>query len=372
MKSITVNHFTGIRNVVSIRHLAPENLAAALDCDLTDTGALPKCRGYQLALSAPISAAYSSQEQAGYVVSNGKLCRFADNRLVELADSTATEFCDFGQEVFSNDGLRIKGDSVTDIKLDPPIIAPVLSPTSGDLPPGRYIVAYTFINQDGLESGSSPVSVIELQSTSGISVAPIQSGYRVNLYISDAGGTVLYDSENVQMAQENVLANGFPENAEKIAFYDTKLFVSKPLDNGDTIIYFSQPYYFHLWKHLQDYLIIPGRVNAMMSARDGLVIGTDSDIWVYNGAGVGLLADYGVPKGKSMAQTPDKNVLIHTKRGQCVALPFQNLTETKCSLKPGEHCSTAYVEHGGISQFLVLTDGKGKAYNPNFLTEDYD
>jgi len=108
---------------------------------------------------------------------------------------------------------------------------------------------------------------------------------------------------------------------------------------------------------------VPGEVRDMKPVDGGLIIATDCAIHFYDGERLNMLANYGVPRGRSIVQTPNKGVKIFSNRGVCEAMPFANLTETKALFAPGNLVSSSLVDQDGIQKFVTLSDGSGNPYN---------
>lgn len=363
---MNINNFLGIRNQSPIRSIPDNALTTAFDIDIDDVGIITQRPGFASAKAiSSVTSAYSTLDQSGYVVSSGTLYRILpDLSIIPIIASTATSFCDEAKTLFTNDGLRVDNNTATNIKLQSPASPPVLSVILGDMPAGTYSATYCYRSTTGLESGSSPIASIELETDGGISIAPITppAGYTVNIYMTDANGTVFYDNNGIQLNDVQILAESFPDDVEQIAYHENRLWVSRSLPNGSTIIWYSAPYHYHLYNLQKDYIIIPGAVHAIMSSDQGLVIGTDAAIYVY-GERLDKLVDYGIVQGRAFTRLPDKTVMMATKRGACAFPPFSNITEKKASFPPGLQCSTALVQQDGINKFVTVTDGSGTAYN---------
>jgi hypothetical protein len=366
-RSSPIESFKGIRNTVGQRSIENSAVYDASDVSIGDAGDFLQRPGYEKSKALSITSAYSTQEKTAYVVSGWTLNRLDEGlALIPLMASTATEFCDYGKILFTNDGIKVDGEDVVNLVLLPPENPLSLSATEGDMMPGIYRATYTY-SRDGLESGSAPEASIELNAVGGISIAPITApnGQKARVYLTEANGTVFYALDNgVQLNPLNVLADHFPHDTDKVAYFNTRLYVSKPLQSGQSLLYWSQPFHYQLFDWVKDFIVVPGEIRGMVEAESALIVATDSRIYAYDGAVLTTLAEYGCPRGRPICKQPDNTVLIHSDRGVCKALPFQNLTQAKCSLAPGLACSTQTLDMDGISQFVALNDGGGKAYNP--------
>jgi hypothetical protein len=372
-----INSFLGIRNTSPPRSIANNALADAVNLDIDNSGILTRRAGFALSKAiTSITSAYTATNLDSYVVAGGDLLRLLpDLSTIALAPSSATAFADSGDIVFTNDGLKIDGDSVVNIRLPTPVLPPTLSGSASEFNGNNHVETYsaTYCYRSiatGIESGSAPIASLTVdQDTGGVSVntpaAP--DGYSARVYVTEANGTVYYSDNGSQLNPVQVLADPFPSDIEQIAFYQSKLYLSQSLPNGSTVLWFSKPFYYHLYDWAKDYLIIPGRVLALMGTVYGLLAATDSAIYLYADGALKLLAGYGVIPGRPFLKLPDDRVLMHTQRGQCMGIlveqRLENITEKKVSFAPGSQCSTALVHRNGIQQFIVLNDGAGTAFN---------
>lgn len=366
---MVITQFLGIRNTEPVRSIPDSACSDAVNVDVSVTGAISQRNGYSVAKTIPITTAYSTFDQVGYLITNGNLARVGnDLSITTLGPSTATAFSDFGGVLFTSDGLKVQSDVVTNLKIPSPSIAPSLSVTSGVREAGAYSVCYTYRSAEGLEGGSSPIATVTLTSVGDVTVAAIPApvGFTTVVYVTDVDGTVYYNYAGVQLAQYQTLAQPFPDNVDQIAFHDSRLYVSQLQSNGSTVIWFSNPYLYHIYDAVNGYVIVPGKVHGMMSSNGGLIIGTESAIYVYEGEVLTTLETYGVIAGRPFARGTDKTVYMRTKWGVCKALPFENLSVNKTSFPKGKQCSTALIYQDGLQKFIALSDGSGEPFNARY------
>ena len=363
----TINSFFGVRNTSPARSIPDNALTAATDVDIDDAGILTRRRGYVSSKSIPnITSTYTTRDGVSYVVADGQISRLDDGlNLHTLAPSTANCFCDLGANLFTNDGLRIQNDEVTDLATLVALVGPTMTDAPGTWPAGTYSAVFTYHKAPmGLEGATSPTSSITIEEGRCVfAVAPVVAGYVATIYMTDADGTVYYDSTGAALNPALLINDPITLGGSALAIFESSLYVATPLANGSTYIGFSLPYLYHLYDSMTKYIIVPGEVRAMMSVTGGLIIATDAAIFVWDGTVLVTLAPYGVPRGRSITLSPDDKAKIWTYRGVCEALPFANLTESKASFPAGKLCSTALVDHDGVQQFIALTDGSGTAYN---------
>lgn len=366
-----VKEFLGIRNTSPVRSIPDNALSAATDVDLDDAGILTQRNGYnRTALLTNVTTAYTTRGGITYVVANGMLSRVdASLSLVPIVASSATAFTDFGGVLFTNDGYKVQNDIAVDIT--PPGFnssAPSVVIAAGDWLPGQYSVTYCYRdNVTGIEGASSPITTVTLVANQAILVTPVPvyAGYTSVVYMTDAGGSVFYNSDNVQLRDVQILANPMPLGSAAMAIHDSSLWVAQPQPNGSTVVTYSAPFFYHLFDVVKNYIVVPGEVRAMESLPEGLLIGTDAAVYIYDEK-LNVLANYGVTAGRPFVRTPDNKVKFFTQRGVCEAMPFTNFTEDKALFPPGVQCSTALVDQNGIQKFVVLTDGSGLPYNTRY------
>lgn len=358
-----VSSFKGIHNTVSPRDIPDESVQDAVDVDITDAGGFVARAGHNKVTTLVIDAAYTTNTGRTYIVSNGSLQTVSPGpTLTTVASSTATEFCDSQNILFTNDGLMVYGELATNLKV-PVGMPPEVVVTAGTKLAGRYNILTTYTNSSGREGGTGQVVTVELDNPGEILVTPHEIiGCTANVYMTDVDGEVFYDTATGRKLLPDLVGTGvFPEEAACIEFHEAKLFVAE--DFGDyTVVRFSRPLVYHLFPD-RDYFIVPTKVTAMKSAGSGLIIGTADIIYAYVDGRLEVLAEYGVVPGRSMLKLPTGRVLIHTVRGVCGALPFEELTQDRVSLPMGSTCNVALMHSNGVRKYVALHDGVGEAFN---------
>lgn len=364
----SVTSFLGIRNTSPIRSIPDNALSAASDIDLDNEGIITRRHGYARAATiASITAAYCTANRTPYIVANGILSRVDDTLgVIPLASSSATAFADHSNVLFTNDGLKVQADATTNLVFPPRGEALQLAVNFGLWPAGKYTAVYCYRSTiSGIEGPSSEPASITIGNDQGVVVIPpaAVSGYEAVVYITDSNGSVFYDAAGVQINALQLGADVFPVGAEAIAFNEGSVYAAFPQSNGTSLIVWSYPAYHHLFNLAKNYCVVPGEVRDMKPISSGLLIATDSAIYIYADGALLEVANYGVPSGQSIAITSPGTAKIFTHQGVCEAPPFTNLTEAKAQFAPGKKCSTVLIERDGIQQFVVLTDGSGTPFN---------
>lgn len=366
-----ITSWLGIHNTNPPRSIPDNALADAVDVDIDDAGVLLRRPGYGISVAAVVESSYQTRDGVAYLVGAGRLSRVTDGlEWVDIAACDAREFADDGEYLFTSDGLMVFNNTAVNLKIPPPA-PPIVSLAAGNLPAGRYLITATQISPDGLMSGAAAVTTVELHAPGGIVINPVADpGYRAVVWMTEAtgdktGGEVFYSQQDGSILPEIFInASGFPDAVKQLEYFDGRLCAAVPFD-GHTAIYFSERNHFHLFNAAENFVVVPGHIQHMKATKDALLVGTAAELYATDLLQLTRLADYGVPAGRSMAVHPDNGqVYIHSNRGVCVAMPFQNLTDKVCFLPPGAHCSTHFVHQRGIQQFIALHDGEVTAFNP--------
>ena len=376
--TIDIKKFLGLRNVAQGRRLPVGSLSVAQNVDIDDEGGIVSRVGYSKALNlVSCSSAYAPMHKDyAYVVDNGNLYLVDAALNPYLLGAVGTDdikWCEAGNFVFLSSGHMVNGNLLLDWRVETPP-APICTTTFGNLSAGTYQLLMTKTTVDGRETGSSAVVAIELYSGNGINISNA-NGY--NVYMTEANGSVFYyvgsgisvitttANLTIPIHEPLILGTPLPDNIECIAFYDTSLYVSQYDSSSRTsTVYWSKPFRWHVFDVFGDYFQIPGEVRLLVGTPSKLIIGTERNIFAFDGDSMATLAYYGVPRGHQYALSQNNLALIYTVRGVCAIDEFNNLTLEKVSLAPGEYCSSAFVEQEGIEKFVVLTDATGTANNP--------
>lgn len=372
-----IDSFLGIRNTSPARSIPNNALWDAADVDIDDAGALLARPGYAQALPVPVDAAYQCRNGDAYLVGGGQLRQVtADLGLIGICPSRATAFTDQDGYLWTDDGWQVYQGAAANIKLPVPA-APQVQVVAGNRPAGWYHVVTTQVAPDGLMSPASAVVEVKLDTPGDFLVqADTAPGFTPRIWLTDglgdptAGGEVFYDAQGNVLDAAYLSADGFPDGAERIEWHDGRLCVSVYHD-GHGYIYYSGKHRYHLWDKAGGYCVIPGRVLDMRSTGERLIVATATHIYATDLSNLDTLAHYGVNPGDALRRHPGNGrVYIASLRGLCVALPFDNLTEKKCSLPLGGHASAHFMHRHGAEYFITLHDGgdaqptgSGRAFN---------
>ena len=380
--------FLGLYNREISRRLPTGALVVADNVDIDDAGGVVSREGYTL--SEPltnVTAAFATQdEQRLFVVDDGTLKLLQPGSTgVVLATGVSSDYIywlEVAEYVLMSTGHIIgPNNQVTSWRVPKPE-QPVVNLVSGSLPAGQYQVVHTYVDTSGGEGGASAPAIMNVADGSGLTVEPEYiTGYDVRVYVTDTNGAEYYfyrestagsveiaTTEGLTATLDEAQLRGYPapDGVEHLAFYEGRVWASE-FSGDQTVIWYSEPYWWNLFDLESSYIVIPDKVTMMVGHSQGLLIATNDEIYVYTAEeALVRLAQYGTPDGVPYTQDDTGKIYIWSNQGLCEALPFQNLTEQKVSLAAGNVCYTKLVEQNGRRKVVIMTDGNGSADNTLF------
>lgn len=391
-KTVQINRFRGVDNVSDPERLRNGWLRTAINVDVTPPGAVSRRPGYELVLAGGFTGAYATTEQGTermYVVDSGVLRQVhADMSTTDLLDGLSGAPMHWaevnGDTYFSNgpDKGCIRQDG-TVLPWDWPVPhAPLLSSHAGHMAPGRYSASCTYTLPDGRETGASEAQYLTLTDPGGLLLTDIPqlTGVQTNIYIGAADSTVMQHALTTALSAvtwdaspdalgDELLTYGLepaPASATIPAVWQGRIWLTEYAATSDvSAIWASEPMGFHLFNLQASFLQVPGEVVMLLPHAGGLVIGTRSCVYVWDGNTLATLAGYGVPAGHpGIVDRETGTCFFWTLRGLCRALPFENLTAGRLHVDPGTHASTAIVQMEGLKKLVTTTRPSGAVFNP--------
>ena len=373
-----IDSFLGIHNREQPRRLPKGALTKADNVDIDDAAGLILRTGYSSSLPlSNVTSAFSTQdERRSFIVSDGNLLLIKSDLSFEtIATGIASDYIhwlEVADTIIMSDGLIIAPDNQVSNWRIPRPSPPNITITSGNLRAGQYQLVVTNVDETGREGGASDIVTVNVENGSAIVV----DSTAARIYATDVNGSVFYyhasttidATINNTSPLDDAQLKGYaaPENTKHLAYFENKVFTAE-LDDGQSTVWFSQPYWHNLFDLQNDFIIIPGRVTCLAAVPQGLIIGTEDEIHVYTPEEVLYrLADYGMPSGKSFTIDDKGIIYLHTNQGLCTFPEFTNHTENKVSLPPGSVAHVDLIEQGGMRKIVVLTDNLTQADNKLF------
>lgn len=384
----SVKAFKGLNNTTDPVRLGLEWMETADNVDVTATGAIVTRTGYEKVLDAPISGAYATDDLSrAYVVSDGDLMRvLPDHSTVTLKTGMASgtvRWAEVNQQVHfiagTSSGIIMPDDEVRDWAWPMPGAATLMEGT-GSMPAGFYRVCFTYRFPDGRETGAGNAVALEMEADSALHVSnvPSYAGLETVAWIAArtttfhrlgvVSGSFVFDGDQDTLGDElqSRFTYSVPTPADEMCFWRGRFYVAQRIPFETTsVIWFSDPLAFHLFDLSASFLMVPGRVLMMAPTDQGLVIGTDKAISLYDGDALVQLAPYGSVEGFPYVVDPDtRKALFWTQRGICESAPFQNLTQNRLSVAPGLDVGVGLLASDGERRIIVSTRPGGSAFNP--------
>lgn len=389
MKTPQIKRFKGLNNVTDQLRLAMGWLARADNVNITDTGAIERRDGYSLSVPGVIGGAYATVDGTRmYVIDNGDLKHMRGGELITIREAVGTQpmhWAEVADDVYfangSAYGIITRAGNVRDW-IWPEPGTPALHAAGGGMAAGTYQVVCTYLMPDGRETGAGTPVAITLHDGESIQMVgiPQVDGLQTQVYVAPADSEVFQlafatssdqgswdagpDHLSIELAADR--AQSLPIGSTNPTLWAGQLYAMQYIPSANmTVIWISHPLGFHLFDLERGFISVPGRGTLMVGHEDGLIIGTDTHVYAYDGEKLATLAPYGAVPGWSHVHDEDtKNVLFWTTRGLCSALPFANLTLRQVSVAPGVQAGAALIRQDGAKRYVVSLIQGGSAYNP--------
>ena len=393
--------FLGLRNNVDPESFGREDLVAALNCDIDDSGGVGRRKGY----SAPVTANVDRDLWA-----SGALCLGVGSNALKqvhpdyttttlrsgLTASRPLSYAAVGDRAYYSNGIELgcvqNGANRTWGIAVPG--KPVLTAMSGTLTAGKYQVVITYLRNDSQESGTGLAATIEISSAGGIALSsiPVSTDAAVThkvIYAASVGGETLYRAGviansvttfsiiDAQKGTQPLLTQFLqpPPAGEHVAYWNGYMLVA-----AGARLYPSEPYAPELFDYRKAVPFLDA-LAMVAPVKGGVWLGLGSQIvwmtgdtpetWDYKAA-----ADYGVIPGTLWfadsgvigdgQATGDMAAFFASKRGLCVGSPggrLTNLTEARFAYPSMDRGAGIVRRHRGTNQFLVTLQGTELAGN---------
>lgn len=397
--------FEGIVNTKTGKEIGNKGLKAAQNCEIDDSKRIFRRNGYALFAAGAYRDGYALQDQSAlYAVIGTTLVRQKeDGTTVSIKTglnpisppsgfSWSEDAMAYVAYTNGNDCGIIRGDVWVPLAITTPVINSAVligsaarvatflnfgaTYTSNKF---RVFVTYTLV--DGRESAPSQVVEITAAPEAAflrVDVTPLYAA--TNLYACNPGGTVYYlvttsTTQQITATVTELFTNGdvdysyttalegFPAASRMLCHHGSRLFTSEFIAaKGVSVVWRSLPMQHHLYNKAEEFLTVLGEVVMMLSTPSGLVIGTDAQLYGWDGEKLTELTQYGVVPGSCGDVSPDGIAYFWTLRGIAKAFPYELLTEKHFSGDPGvfNHARLFY-EHGYCKLLAATVTG-----NPTF------
>jgi hypothetical protein len=259
---------------------------------------------------------------------------------------------------------------------------------TGGLDAGRYQVAITFVGDDGIESGASLASVVDVADGGGIILSNIPQGdaEKVNLYMTEANGDKLFLRQTLVMGQTSAkLSKGLAGKVLTTQFLAElppgqvlRHYRGRMYTAVDAAVFYSEPFLYGLTRPSRNFLHFPTKVTVVEPVVDGIYVVADQTYFitapgtpemqqlVVDSAGgvigTGLTADaylFGLEPtmGKVACWFGSEGLMVGTPGGKVI-----RMTEGRIAFDGFGYGASLIRKHAGIQQLLTTVFGEESGF----------
>ena len=300
---IKIEKFLGINDVDPPQKCKPGELQLAINCEVDDVGRIRRRDGFSSVFAGTPHSLWS----------DGMICLFREGtnlrslntlwspttiRTGILGTNRMNYFTLNGRVYYSDEIITGIYDGTTDrtwgLELPP---TPVLSATSGNLQEGNYHCLFTFVRDDGQESGTSPSSSIDVGANGGITVtlptSPDPTVEYVYVYLTTCNGETFYLAKILANGTASVTYAGDTSEfslkcptmhlspapaGHLIQFYRGRIYVA-----ADNILWYSIPFGYELFDIANNHIQLDSRITILTPVHDGIWVGTQTKVAFLSG-----------------------------------------------------------------------------------------
>lgn len=255
--------------------------------------------------------------------------------------------------------------------------------TSGGLDAGTYMVALTYKDASGRESGSSPASVVQVSAGGGIALSGMSATHVARVYVTPANGEALYWVHDLPIGAAASYIGTHSPGKLLATQHMTPMEACTHLDYYNGRIYgvvgnallATQAMNYDLTRPATDYVLMPAEITMNKAVVGGLYLGSQHGVTFLAGGDIGAFSQNTVDKlapipGSAMAvdgalfDMPGDGVVWLTQRGWVfggASGQTKRLTESQMALPKYDRAAGLYREHDGMRQLMTFVKGGGEA-----------
>ncbi|UOF79311.1 hypothetical protein [Caudoviricetes sp.] len=390
-KTVSIKGFKGLNNNISPESTPQDYLKKALNINLDKTGGISKRKGYVKKDSSIFTSLWASENNLGcYAVRTGNLVKVnPDYTFTTIRSNVGQDKISF-EEI--DDKIYYASNSVTGI-IDDGVnkswgvpkntVAPLLTTVSGNLTKGTYRVSFTYVRDDGIESGTGISSSKELLSTGGISIViPTHADPSITfarVYCSTPDGIILYYNGlsvlGTSYTISSVSSSSNPlkmfnldaaQTGHIVRYYRGRIYIAK-----DNILWYSEPFKYQHFNLSSNYFEFPDRIREVLPVEDGIWICSDKlyylsgdnpddfkkstkePISVVEGTATKMSGSYlridNTPIGYKWLISSDLGIFVLFNQGLVI-----NLTSTNVELNKADSGTSLFLQDEGMNQYLSI------------------
>lgn len=252
--------------------------------------------------------------------------------------------------------------------------------TFGGLDAGTYMVAMTYKDATGRESGASPASVVQVAAGGGgIALTGMAAAYVARVYVTPANGEAMYWAHDLPIgAATSYIGTHSPgkllatqhltpmEACTHLEYYNGRIYGAV----GNALLA-TQAMNYDLTRPATDYVLMPSNITMNKAVADGLYLGSQYGVSFLAGGDIGAFsvqpADKLVPiQGSAMSVDgalfgqPGDGVVWLTQRGWVFGGAggvTKRLTESQMALPKYGRAAGLFREHDGLRQLVTFVKG---------------
>ena len=255
--------------------------------------------------------------------------------------------------------------------------------SSGGLDAGAYMVALTYKDAFGRESGASPASVVQVAAGGGIALSGMGAAYVARVYVTPTNGEALYWAHDLPIgAAASYIGTHSPgkllatqhmtpmEPCTLLEYYNGRVYGVV----GNALLA-TQAMNYDLTRPATDYVLMPADLTMNKAVDGGLYLGSQYGVTFMAGNDITQFAPRSVDKlapipGSAMSvdgalfEQPGDGVVWLTQRGWVfggAGGQTKRLTESQMALPKYDRAAGLYREHDGMRQLMTFVKGGGDA-----------
>ncbi len=310
-RTITIRDFLGLNNVLPSEDLhIKENfksvgyyLKRAKNIDIDNAKRPRRRQGYQTSLAG--SDCHS-------LWSDGKICLYREGSYLkrlndslqgsttirsDIQGSLSMAYLSVDNKIYYSDG-NISGVIENGVSrswgLPVPTTSPVLTSIPGGLLSGTYQVVYTYVRNDGQESGACESSVLAVTASQGIRIgsivaSPDTSVSKINVYLTRRDSEIFYKAytlsntsgQTIDYLTEDSLSGAMlktqflspPPAGQILEYHNGKILVG-----SFDVCWQTEPFKYELCDLSNGYTQFESDLTLIGAVNDGIYFGTDNEI----------------------------------------------------------------------------------------------
>lgn len=359
-------------------------LRNAVDVDLGRDGRVRRRKGYTRIVDVVTPHSLYSCEVGTFFVSQGTLYRLNDDNTTTAVLTGLTgphvSYEYFNDVVYLSDGVITKrllsGLVATDWGLPRPASTPIIDVTSGDLYPGTFTAAASFVNSLGEESPLGPISQITTSATGGFIISGFPNATstditHIRLYFSGSGSTTLYHIADIALGTSTYTIS---ERTDTGKAANTRVFVAPPAASiirqhhgriffvAGNIVHYTEPYAFNWVDPVKNFWEFDATVTLLEPVESGLYIAAGNTYFYRfkdpDDAVVVKLFNYDAIPYASTKLPHNEGVVWQSTRGTIMAGQdgnAKNIQEERAAADTAATGAALLREMDGLRQFIVST-----------------